>query len=134
MDGDLMYCIHCGKEIVGGESFCMGCGNPIPVVKKVEKGKGIASMILGIIAVLYSLLSLAVLTVLTDDFYQAEISFKLGYAFGYTIIQNTLAIIGICLAVSESRNNKNSFNAVGFWLAILTFIILALNFLYIIGS
>ena len=53
-----MYCIHCGKEIVGGEAFCMGCGSPIKKAESKKKSdKGLLGLILCIVAILYTLLS-----------------------------------------------------------------------------
>ena len=128
-----MYCIHCGKEIVGEESFCMGCGSPIQRTKpKTRTDKGLLSLILGIVAVLYTLLSAIFLGSVYQDFQYATTSYRIGYALGYIIIQTAFATTALCLSISENKNNKNGFSIAGFWLSISSFILLTLIFIYIV--
>ena len=129
-----MYCIHCGKEIVGGEAFCMGCGSPIKKAESKKKSdKGLLGLILCIVAILYTLLSLIYLGNVQSEFQYESSSYRMGFAFGYVIIQTALATTSLCLSISENKNNKNGFSIAGFWLSIATFILLALIFVYIIA-
>ncbi len=125
-----MYCQNCGKKIDENAVICVGCGCAI---KKKGKGRGIASMVLGILSVLYSLI--AFLVVLDDEvelysYYSA--SEMVGYIIGFVLIQSVLAIISVSLAASERKTNKNGFNTSGLWLSISSFILIAIQIIILI--
>lgn len=92
-----MFCKKCGSKINGNEKFCIGCGNPInqPVnnnenymynnqmnnVNKPKQGKSIASLVLGIISIIFS--------------------------FSLAIIMLPISIVGLILGISDkSKNGK----------------------------
>ena len=132
-----MYCQNCGKEINENAAVCLNCGVAVNNVTQKKstnskKGKGIASMVLGIISVFYSLVAFASLGEAQEALYFASASYKFGFAIGFVLIQSTLAIVGICLAISERKNNKNGFNTSGFWLAISSFICIAIQFIIVL--
>ncbi|MBE6160115.1 MAG: hypothetical protein E7157_03620 [Lactobacillales bacterium] len=136
-----MYCPNCGKEVNEKAVVCVGCGVPInnnynnlQISNKPKKGKGIASMVLGIIAVFYCLSAFAAFEEIDNALYpyMDSSSGKFGFAIGFVLIQSILAIIGICLAVSERKQQKNGFNASGFWLSIASFAMIAIQFIYVI--
>ena len=125
-----MYCQNCGKKIDENAVICVGCGCAI---KKKGKGRGIASMVLGILSVLYSLI--AFLVVLDDEvelysYYSA--SEMVGDIIGFVLIQSVLAIISVSLAASERKTNKNGFNTSGLWLSISSFILIAIQIIILI--
>lgn len=125
-----MYCQNCGKKIDENAVICVGCGCAI---KNKGKGRGIASMVLGILSVLYSLI--AFLVVLDDEvelysYYSA--SEMVGYIIGFVLIQSVLAIISVSLAASERKTNKNGFNTSGLWLSISSFILIAIQIIILI--
>ena len=125
-----MYCQNCGKKIDEKAVICIGCGCAI---KRNGKGKGIASMVLGILAIIYSLI--AFLVVLDDEaelysYYSA--SEMAGYIIGSVLIQSVLAIISVSLAASERKTNKNGFNTSGLWLSISSFILIAIQIIILI--
>lgn len=125
-----MYCQNCGKKIDENAVICVGCGCAI---KRKGKGKGIASMVLGILSVLYSLIAFLVL--LDDEvelysYYSA--SEMVGYIIGFVLIQSVLAIISVSLAASERKTNKNGFNTSGLWLSISSFILIAIQIIILI--
>ncbi len=125
-----MYCQNCGKKIDEKAVICIGCGCAI---KRKEKGKGIASMVLGILAVIYSLLALLVVLdkeVALYSYY--DISETIGTIIGTVLIQSVLAIISVSLAVSERKTNKNGFNTSGLWLSISSFILIAIQIMILI--
>ena len=125
-----MYCQNCGKKIDGNAVICLGCGCAI---KKKGKGKGIASMILGILAVFYSLISF--LIVIDDEvelYSYYSCTEMLGYIIGFVLIQSVLAIISVSLAVSERKTSKNGFNTSGLWLSISAFILLIIQIMILI--
>ena len=125
-----MYCQNCGKRIDEKAVICIGCGCAI---KRKGKGKGIASMVLGILAVIYSLLALLVVLdkeVALYSYY--DISETIGTIIGTILIQSVLAIISVSLAVSERKTNKNGFNTSGLWLSISSFILIAIQIMILI--
>ena len=131
-----MYCPNCGKKVDDKAVVCVGCGvllnNNAQVDAKPKRGKGIASMVLGIIAVLYCLISFAAFDNLEQDLFGVTDSYQFGYAFGFVLIQLILAIVSICLACSERKNEKNGFNTAGLWLSLVSFVLIAIAFIYVI--
>lgn len=134
-----MYCQNCGKEINEKAVVCIGCGAPVnnyynnlKINNKPKKGKGIASMVLGIIAVFYCLSAFAAFEELGSYLYYYSGAEQFGFAIGFILMQTILAIVGICLAISERKNNKNGFNTSGLWLSIASFAMIAIQFIYVI--
>lgn len=97
-----------------------------PEVKK-PKGKGIASMVLGILAVIFSLSALGGIEENFAELFYYDFAFVVGFGFGYILFQSVLAIISVSLAYSERKHNKNGFNTAGLWLSISSFILIILT-------
>ena len=134
-----MYCPNCGKEVNEKAVVCVGCGVPLnnnynnlQINNKPKKGKGIASMVLGIIAAFYCLSAFSAFDQLDSALYPYSGSEQLGFAIGFVLVQSIFAIISICLAMSERKNQKNGFNTSGFWLSIASFAMIAIQFIYVI--
>lgn len=131
-----MYCSNCGKEVDKNAVICIHCGcalnNNTHVKKGNGHGKGIASMVLGIIGIFFSLAAFGNLDDLSYVLYD-DAGYKFGYALGTILIQTILAIIAICLSVSERKTEKNGFNTAGFWLSIAIFALDAIQFISIIA-
>ena len=130
-----MYCSNCGKKVDEKAVVCVGCGVPLKNNQNIDKpkrGKGIASMVLGILAVFYCLSALTVIDNLDEHLYLKDSAFQSGFAFGAVLIQLVLAIVGICLSCAERRDNKNGFNTAGLWLTIIAIVVAALEFFYIL--
>ena len=144
-----MFCYNCGKEVDDNAVICVNCGVALkksePSETKVEeekpkRGKGIASMILGIVSIIFVLLCLASLSsvissmeyALEFDESYAEYSFayKLGVCIGLSIYTLPTSITGLCLACSErKRTSKNGFNTSGLWLNLITLIITGIMYI-----
>lgn len=127
-----MYCSNCGKKIDEKAVICIHCGCSIEKnIPKKNIGKGIASMVLGIIGLFFALCAFANLS----DLYEIAtepVGYRVGYAIGTILIQGILSVIAICLSVSERKKEKNGFNTAGFWLSISIFVIMAIQFISII--
>lgn len=114
----MKYCPNCGKENAETAEFCKECGNAFTKVatpKVSEKqGKSIASMILGIIAILWSLIALAGLGNLNTSVIQSINEsnpenigiFKAGFFVGYNFISLPCGIIGLILGLISKKNVK----------------------------
>ena len=106
-----MYCSNCGKEVDKNAVVCIHCGcalNNNMQTKKKGHGKGIASMVLGIIAIVFAL---AAFGNVSDDSLRIALrftssSYQFGYAIGTVLIQAVLAIVGVCLAIAEKNRKK----------------------------
>jgi len=116
-----------------------GCGSAVnntPDVKKDKKpvGKGIAAMVLGIIAVLWALLMLiGTPEAMRDLNPNEELSFRIGYYVGSLLIQSICAIIAASLAAAERMKSKNGFNVAGLWLSISAFVLILITIMLMIA-
>lgn len=131
-----MYCRNCGKELNVNEKFCSECGTSTgsaenlgvqenktsqenlnfqgnPHYANSSKGKGIASMVLGILAIYFGLS-----VVSSTTYYEGSGFF---FAFGYVLIPLVLAIVSNCLGAKERKFNKNGFNLTGLILSYITY-------------
>lgn len=137
-----MYCRNCGKELNVNEKFCSECGTSTgsaenlgvqenktsqenmvsqenlnfqgnPNYANSSKGKGIASMVLGILAIYFGL------SVVSGASYYEGSGFF--FAFGYVLIPLALAIVSNCLGAKERKFNKNGFNLTGLILSYITY-------------
>lgn len=133
-----MFCRNCGKEINKTDNFCNQCGastgNNIELVNQNKKGKGIASMVLGILAIMYTLSAFSLVTEIKMEYLLNSTSNFIGSLIGLFIIELTLAIISISLSISERKKHKNGFNTSGLWLSISAFILMIILLLIIIFS
>ena len=135
-----MYCTNCGEKLEENASFCSSCGNRVnnnPVVVQapvVRKGnRGIASMVLGIIGAFFSLCMFTNFEELgTWDFFIENDSY-FSFAMETIFVPMVFAIIAISLAGASRSKQKNGYNTAGLWLSIATFIISAIQFIYILA-
>ena len=107
-----MYCSNCGKKVDEKAVICVNCGCELRK-RSGQNGKGIASMVLGIIALFYALCAFINIVDLV-------------------LVQSVLSIIGFVLALIERKTKKNGFNTAGFWLSIVTFVIVAIQFIIVV--
>ncbi len=133
-----MYCVNCGNKVDENADICLKCGvflkrdNKVKSVSSPKIGKGIASLVLGIIAVFFCLSAFAAFSDLEYTLMGYESFERIGFAVGFILIQTVLSVPGFCLAVAERMNNKNGFNTAGFWLGIASFVCIAIQFMYVL--
>ena len=136
-----MYCSNCGNKMDEKAVVCTKCGAAVDG-KKADvavpgKGKSIASMVLGILGVVFGLLYLVGVQEIPWEYklqMSVNSSYKFGFAIGSILIPLVFAIIGICLAVSARKQAKNGQNTAGFWLSITTFVLCAITFIIVLAS
>lgn len=136
------FCSNCGKPVDEKAVICVNCGVPLTDItnlnqtgqQKYGKGKGIASLILGIVGFLYALLAFAAVSELEYELIATTTGYRFGYAIGFILIQSIFAIISLCLALVERKNEKNGFNTAGFVLSILIFVCAALQFVLVMSA
>ena len=133
-----MYCVNCGNKVDENADICRKWGvflkkeNQKTATVSPKIGKGIASLVLGIIAVFFCLSAFAAFEDLEYTLIDYEGTRRIGFAAGFILIQTTLSVLGFCLAVAERMNNKNGFNTAGFWLGIVSFICIAIQFIFVL--
>jgi len=118
------FCASCGKEMNEANGFCASCGVATNQVSQ-SKGKGIASLILGIIGLTYSLIMLLGLSGqdlreiegVSELTTTGEFFFVAAFVVALPII---FSIIGFFLANSERKVAKNGINGAGFWISLIT--------------
>jgi len=129
-----MYCYNCGKKVDEKAVVCVKCGvslkNNIAPAKKGNRG--VASMVLGIIATFFALCMFSRFDELNSWEFLIGNQSYLSFAIETITLPLILAIIAISLACASRSNEKNGFNAAGLWLSIATFAISAIQFIYII--
>ena len=129
-----MYCSNCGKKVDEKAVVCVGCGCALKsnIVTNNNNGRGIASMVLGILAVLYCIIVFSTMNELeTEIYYLYDNAEIVGYIIGTILIQSVLAIVGICLSLTERKNNKNGFNTSGLFLTLISFVMIIIQFIMI---
>lgn len=108
----MKYCENCGKELTEGADVCLGCGKTIKKAKK-GNGKAVASMVLGIIAVCWAVLSLfsigniePKLSELLLETELSEAAAKFSFGIGYNLLSLPCGIIGLILGLRAKKNGK----------------------------
>ena len=127
-----MYCSNCGKKVDEKAVVCVGCGVPLKKYTEKKGNRGIASMVLGIRGAFLALCMFTEFEELGKWSFRIEHDSYIEFAIETIIIPVILAIVGICLACASRKNEKNGFNTAGLWLAIATFAMSAIQFIYII--
>ena len=129
------FCASCGKEINEGSGFCASCGTSLSGQVTQKKGKGIASAILGILALLYAVFGLVVHSEIVEEtIAEGTITNNaeaFGFALGVALVQLVVALIAFFLAKSERKGFKNGFNTTGFWTSVVTFGLAAVTFILV---
>lgn len=122
------FCSHCGKEVNENAVVCVNCGCAIDgtLITKTKipgKGLGIASMVIGIIAVFYGMFSMLISTVIIslDEFYYFEE--KIAFAIICNFLPIVLSIIGLSLGCSSIFKTKTGMNITGIILNAITLLI-----------
>ncbi len=123
-----MYCSNCGKKVDPKAVVCVGCGCSL---KKKGKGIGILSMVLGLVGLFYALCAFSQVLDLGSYLDYQTMSYQIGFAIGFVLIQSVLAIVGFCLAIFDRKNQKTGFNMAGMILASITFVIIVIQFIVV---
>lgn len=126
-----MYCFNCGKKVDEKAVVCVHCGCELQK-RGAGNGRGIASLVLGIVGLLYGLCAFINISNIGTYLDYQPFSYQIGFAIGYVLVQSVLSIVGFCLALAERSKKKTGFNTAGFWLTIITFVIVAIQFIIII--
>ena len=133
------FCSDCGKDINEGSSFCQACGSSTNGTVKRKQGKGIASLILGILGLLYALL--VVLGTTSTDLDLSEMLLEytttgevIAFGIGFILVQSILAITGLLLALSERKAFKSGINATGFYTSLLAIIVCVITFIMVLSA
>lgn len=127
----MMYCSNCGKKVDENAVICVNCGCKLK--NGNGNGKGIASMVLGIVGLFFALCVFTSIPDLGEELdFVTSFSYQFGYAIGFVLIQSALAIPGLCLALVERRKKKTGFNTAGFWLTLLTLVCVVIQFIIVI--
>jgi Predicted membrane protein len=132
------FCSNCGKKVDELAVICVNCGVPIANISatldtqvKEKKGKGIASMILGIVSVVYAIMAFSAMG--EFEVMIAAEGYSVAVAVGAVLIQMSTGIVGLCLGVSERKKKKNGFNGSGFWLSIIGIAISTIQFIMVVS-
>lgn len=151
-----MYCRNCGEKVQEDAAFCAKCGYALKkqevmestasnvTVKKEGSGTATASMVLGILGVIFGIISLII--ALGYSAYESYTymdlygslsreyqSAKMVAAIMIVFLPAVLSIVGFSLAIASRGKVKNGANTAGLVLNIITIIICVLDFIMIAG-
>ncbi len=126
----MKYCPNCGKELNENADVCLNCGKLLTNNKRInkqKKGFSIASMVLGIISVLWTismLLSLeqGIETLKVELYYNEEFIFFIFYFIGYTMFSLTPAILALIFGIKNNKENKNGMAISGIIMSVISLI------------
>ncbi|MCI8545374.1 MAG: zinc ribbon domain-containing protein [Bacilli bacterium] len=133
-----MYCVNCGNKVDENADICLKCGvflkkdNQRNSTASPKIGKGIASLVLGILAIYFCLAGFAAFDGLEYSLLGYDGTQRIAYAVGFILIQTVFSVPGFCLAVAERMDNENGFNTAGFWLGIVSFICIGIQFIFVL--
>jgi len=132
-----MYCSNCGNQMNENADFCVKCGvmvkNKTIIIKEKKqsvKDKSIISMVLGITALFFALISFDIEINLID----LTLFKKVGFILSEMALQIILAILSLIFGLVERKNNKNGYNLSGIILSLITFCLSAILFLFIVAQ
>ena len=151
-----MFCKKCGKKVDEADTFCPRCGTPTndtvaPVQgppmyyqnqyggyaapKVPGNGASIAGMVLGIIGLVYALITMMAL--MSPDFEVEILEYRgrvIPFAVGVILIQTTLSCTGLPLSISGMRKRTNGKNVSGLILNSITIVLSIAFFIYIVAN
>lgn len=143
------YCPNCGEKIKEGADICLGCGkfikkeeeNPMNVAptKIPGKGKGIASLILGILSAFWAFIMLVgiengIESFVVNYYYNQTAAYLIGYYIGYTLLSLTPSIVGLCLGIKSNKQNKNNTALAGTILSAISLAVCAIVLIIFIAN
>lgn len=117
----MKYCSNCGAELKEGADICLNCGkmlNKQPQTKVKTKtpgkSKGIVSLVLGIIAMFWTLSMILGIengteTLVVESTY-SEIgvaAYFISYYIGYTLFALTPGIVGLVFGIKSTKEQQN---------------------------
>ena len=124
----MKYCTSCGTPNEGNTNFCSNCGQSLAQnnnmsqvngqvyygAPKAKNGKATASMILGIIAVIWACMTLfsfgqieeALVEAMAESNSDNVVAGKIGFFIGYNLISLPCGIIGLILGLVSKKNGK----------------------------
>lgn len=127
----MKYCSNCGKELKEGADICLNCGklvnNQQKKNKNIEKGLSIASLVLGIISILWTFIMMlgyeqAIETIKVEYYYNETIIYVMFYYIGYTLFSLTPSIISLVLGLMSIKKEKNAMSTAGIILSGITLV------------
>ena len=124
-----MYCFNCGKKVDEKAVVCVHCGCEL---KKRGNGRGIASMVIGIVGLLYTLRAFLAVFQLDSYLDYQTFAYQFGFAIGFVLVQYILAMVSLCLSLTERKAKKTGFNMAGLCLSILTLFLIIIQFIVVV--
>lgn len=139
------YCMNCGHPVEENADVCLNCGVLIhkenvsnnSKIKVPGQGMGIASMILGIIAAMWTLITLLAvgnLDLTSSLGYDHTMVEAVAYAIGFTLFSLTPSILGLVFGTISSKQRKSVFNLSGIILNSISLFITLIVFTYVLFS
>ena len=131
----VMYCKYCGNLINDNSKFCEFCGQKLveETAAPVQKGSGkaVASMVLGIIACVWSFFTiLSFGNIYYYIRYMDSFASLIGFFIGFNLISLPTSIVGLCLGLSSKCYNGKRTS--GIILSSISISIISISFLIMI--
>ena len=129
------FCPKCGQKMEG--SFCSNCGNAagnIVGAPKEKQGLSIASMVLGIVALVWALMELAAFENIEEALLEAAIDTSgayIGFFIGFNLLSLPCGVLGLIFGLKSKKNGKA---IAGLIMSGISLLIVAISLFVIIGA
>lgn len=128
----MKFCPNCGNEVKEGADICLSCGkilnqkynsNKIP-----GKGMSVASLVLGIISIVWSFLMILSLSdgIELLSYYNYDFFELICYYIGYTLFSLIPAILGLIFGINSKKKYISGKSTAGIVLSIISLAICTL--------
>ncbi len=136
------FCANCGHQIQENADVCLNCGVLLhkddvnnSKVRVPGQGMGIASLVLGIIAAVWTLLTLLALgnlDLVSSLGYYYTMFDIVAFDIGFTLFSLTPSILGLIFSIISLKKHKSGLNLSGLILNSISLFLTVIVFIYII--
>lgn len=133
------FCVNCGQKLNENAAFCVNCGVAVNNANLVNntpkpsgKGTSIASMVLGIIGSIYSLMTLLIFSAIFEEVNYFDYGDKIVFAFIFLLIPVIISVTGLVLGLINKEKVRTGISLTGLILGYISVGLCVLSVLLLI--